>query len=421
MGDPEHYQQLIEATEQPNGSEAWQRGRTRLKWLDLSSMDLSQRDLSGFDLSGANCSTILLRGADLTGADLSAANLTFADLREARLRGADLDGADLSSANLHDAELVDARLAGGKLYGGRLGGANLLGADLSGADLTNADLTGACLRFALLRGCRLDGADLTDADLTGAVVDAEAVARARNAEQVMRQDLRLRRMRVRLTEDAMTIEVEEPEPEAPPIPPGATSSVAAEPEVDPDEVREGVLDMSGLKEADLDTIEGCCRILGIEPGATPQAIVKAFRQKAKIFHPDMVRHLDEQLQALAAEEFQLLHIAYERLSRGRTRPLRGLNWAQGVPRRASPYEYSSEELEKLYAVNPGSINVLYNLAWKYFEEGRNEEALRGFEKVLAMDPDDQDAVWNIVVVRLCVEFALPAPSAMGEDHREAER
>jgi tetratricopeptide (TPR) repeat protein len=78
-----------------------------------------------------------------------------------------------------------------------------------------------------------------------------------------------------------------------------------------------------------------------------------------------------------------------------------------MPRYASPYDYSSAEYEVLARINPANTNILYNLAWKYFEEGRYAEARAGFQRVLAVNPTDEDAQYNIVVVRLYVELLLP--------------
>ena len=55
------------------------------------------------------------------------------------------------------------------------------------------------------------------------------------------------------------------------------------------------------------------KILEIEKGASPQAIKKAYRKKAKKFHPDKVQHLGEAHQKGAEEKFRKVQEAYEQL------------------------------------------------------------------------------------------------------------
>lgn len=56
-------------------------------------------------------------------------------------------------------------------------------------------------------------------------------------------------------------------------------------------------------------------ILGIEPGADPDTIKKAYHRMASKYHPDKVSHLGEEFQHLAKEKFQEIQWAYETLMR----------------------------------------------------------------------------------------------------------
>jgi tetratricopeptide (TPR) repeat protein len=163
------------------------------------------------------------------------------------------------------------------------------------------------------------------------------------------------------------------------------------------------------REPDLSSTGACCQMLEIPAGATTEEVAKAFRTKAKLYHPDKTRHLSERLQQLAAEEFQRVFRAYEMLTRRTTRPLVGIRWAEGVPYHETPYEYTVEEYEKLSAVNPGNTSILYNLAWKYFEASQYQDSIQGFQRVLEINPSDDDASYNLMIVRLFVELQLPAP------------
>ena len=155
-------------------------------------------------------------------------------------------------------------------------------------------------------------------------------------------------------------------------------------------------------------------MLEIESTATKEQIVKAFRRKAKVYHPDKVRHLGERLQELAALEFQRLHLAYEQLTRGSTRPLKGIRWPEGFVQKASPSDYTIEEYERLAEFNPSSIDVLYNLAWKYFEAGRHRECMEGYNRVIKLNPKDEDARFNLMIVRLCMGLE-DGGAELGED------
>ncbi|MCL5270652.1 MAG: pentapeptide repeat-containing protein [bacterium] len=455
MADPLHFDYLLKTLGEPGGRHKWRDYRARNRWIDLSTGDLARRNLSGYDLKDINLSTSVLIEADLAGANLAHANLSFADLRRANLRTADLIGVDLASSNLQEAKLMDVCLEGAQLSGARLAGANLMGADLSRCDLTDANLQGASLKFARLNAARLTGADVAQADLTGAVFDEGAASSLRNFDKAIVNGHRycdLRSRVARLREEAGS-----PGPEsdreaaaavgvlAPPTAPPDRGETAPAAPVDGTAPPALVTSPSGRKERerlgwarrrtrkesgaegpaaaeagpipvrdsepDLETTEGCCEVLDVPAEASMEEIIGAFRQKAKIYHPDKVRHLNERLQRLASDEFQRVRIAYEKLTRHQTRPLVGVNWAEGVPHRASPYDYTIAEYEALARANPANTSILYNLAWKYFDEGRNGEAVAGFQRVLEIDPTDDDANYNLMVVRLYVEISLPALEA----------
>jgi uncharacterized membrane protein YkvA (DUF1232 family) len=55
------------------------------------------------------------------------------------------------------------------------------------------------------------------------------------------------------------------------------------------------------------------RILGVERGASPETIKKAFRQMAGKYHPDKVEHLGEEFRVFAEKRFKEIQRAYEEL------------------------------------------------------------------------------------------------------------
>ena len=417
MADPLHQQRLIEAMAKPTGRKDWLTFKLRVKRIDLSTADFTEQNLCDFDLSDANLSTTIFLGANLAGADLSDAILNFSDLRRAGLRNACLDRADLRASNLQEAELIDACLERANLRDCKLIGANLIGADLSGAVLADADLRGASLKYTRLSGAVLTGANVSEADLTGAVLDKDAIPRMKNFEAAQIDDRKYREMRCRLsTPSSPLLSTEPPAADvsqpATPIPPfgdaAAGPAEAAEDEITGRD--EGVTIPRRSEEPDLNSTAGCCELLGVPMNASRSEVVTSFRQKAKVFHPDCVGHLSSHLQELAGEEFMRLHKAYEFLTRKTTRPLRrNVIWPPDMPRDLTPYDYTIEQYEVLAVLNPGNTDILYNLAWKYFEAGRHEESRRGFEQVLDLEPNDEDAQFNLVIVRLSIELELPWP------------
>ena len=61
--------------------------------------------------------------------------------------------------------------------------------------------------------------------------------------------------------------------------------------------------------------EGCLRVLGLAPGASAQEIKAAYRDLAKVWHPDRFAH-DPRLQQKAQEQLKEINDAYQRLISG---------------------------------------------------------------------------------------------------------
>lgn len=422
--NPQQYQFLLGTLGQEDGRKVWREYKLKNKWLDLSTADLKNLALSDYDLSGANLSTALLVDANLTGSDLSDALLSYSDLRRASLRNAAMDRADLNCADLREANLSDACLEKARLCKAKLAKAILTGADLSGADLTGADLRGASLRYVRLTGACLAGVNVAEADLTGAVFDEDAPLQMLNLEQSAVDDRKYREMRSRPTgygrpgpgeaaKEKVAVARHSRHAQAKSAAKqdkagakGHAKGNGSAAKNDAPRLKAGSIPIRD-KEPDLSTLQGCSRVLEVPVDAALEEIVKSFRKKAKIYHPDKVRHLSERLQGLAADEFRHLRQAYETLTRRVARPLVGVSWPEGLASQASPYDYSAADYELLARLNPANINILYNMAWKYFEEGCHAEALAGFQRVLALNPDDEDAQYNIVIVRLYSELVLP--------------
>lgn len=414
---------LISTIGDPRGRRLWLERKVKVSLVDLAGGDFTERDFRDYDLSDANLSTAIFLAADLSGADFSDADLSFADLRRAKLRNCCMDRSNLASANLQGACLTDAQMEEAKLGGARLSQADLVGADLSLADLRGADLRGACLKYVRLTGAKLDEADVEGADLTGSVFDDDAPLKLRNFDLAIIDDRKYRVLKSHLSISQTTEVVPAPRKEAKPEKEKEkSSSWRVRPrrrEKDPTHADEGANVVASYVATadDLLTEEGWHRILGIEFGTPLAGVTKAFRQKAKLYHPDRTRHLSGIEQASASVQFRLAREAYEHLTRKMAKPLVHLVWVPSVPKRRTAYDYSIDEYVLLARANPRSTDVLYNLAWKYFDQGLLDDAIEAYEKVLDINPKDDDARYNLRVVKLCKTFdvvpesALDAPSA----------
>ena len=62
-------------------------------------------------------------------------------------------------------------------------------------------------------------------------------------------------------------------------------------------------------------IKSAHQILSIEIGSTPEQIVAAYRQMAKMYHPDRVANLAPEFIELAEERMKEINAAYEVLKR----------------------------------------------------------------------------------------------------------
>lgn len=431
---------LSTARDAQGGRKKWLVLKLRSGSVDLSSATFGEINLKSYDFSECNFSTSVMMGAQLAGSDFSDARLYMTDLRRADLTGCCMDRADLHDANLQEAKLADAGLEGANLARARLNGADLIGADLSGADLRGADLRGASLRYTSLTGAMLDGVDVANADLTGSVMDDEAPHYLKNFDQAHIDDRDYRLMKCRLARGGGSPADEETQK----LGKGAangddtasralvrfTGKVVPQRRAEDRNAGEApapskfrgrkrrASDQAYIEPAnyvaspeDLESEEGWFRILGVEYGTPITGIVKAFRKRAKQLHPDKVRHLEPAEQAAAMEQFHLVRKAYELLMKHMTKPLTRIVWPEGVERRASPFEYSVQEYLALYQANPDNADVLYNLAWKYFDHGDLDQAIEAYERVLDLNPKDEDAHYNLRVVKICKTFDLPPETA----------
>ncbi len=186
-----------------------------------------------------------------------------------------LGRANLERAMLRHATLVEA---------------NLKGACLRGADLARARLNGARLDKADLTDAMLDEADLQDAILEGAVIAGASLAGVANFTRDQLAATRGRETgRGPAPGSADQIATENRTAEEIAGQPGTTTTEDAE---------------TGFAVPDSDDP---FELLGLEPSAKPDDIRAAYRQLAKLYHPDINPGKDAELR------FKLVTEAYRNL------------------------------------------------------------------------------------------------------------
>jgi len=343
------------------GAADWNRFRSTLKDIDLTQADLSNCALAEYNLARANLSAAKLFNADLSGADLTRASLTYADMRRANLATAYLTGANLSGANLQGANLVDADLSEATLRGAMMAGAHIVGANLVNADLQEANLRCANMKFANVKGAKMKGADVDETNLSGVELDEEAIKGLVNFDSAVIQS-------------RSVVRVEH----------GKRRRLA--PEEDYEEL---------FKEED------SYKILGIARGAVLEDVVKAYRKRAKEYHPDRVAHLGEKLQYVAQREFTRVQTAYRSIMAGLLDPMMSIAARSGSAMAdKDARELTIEDYIELLKWQPNNEVLHYNLGVRYMEMGLVELASKAYTKALELNPKNEHARHNLKLAKL---------------------
>jgi uncharacterized protein YjbI with pentapeptide repeats len=360
MADDIAVNALIDSTRGAVSSSAWKQYHKDYPEADLSKADLSNLELIEFDLRNCNLAAAKLFNSDLAGADLSKANLTYADLRRCNLANAFLTKVNASGIDLTGANLVDTNLDGADLRGARLGGAHLVGASLVGADLRASDMRGANLKFTNLAGAHLEDANVEDATIVNVDIDPKVIKKMRNADRAIFS--------------------------------GSNKSAATS--------------GKGLKPFesydDLFLEEDCYKILGVDAKANLDEITKAYRKRAKEYHPDRVHNLGEKIRYVAGKEFERIQHAYTSLSQQKAKPAEEIadnSILNSLPKK-DPSQFSLNDYVKLAKVYPNNDVVFYNLGLFYFKERDYENAVKAYTRCLKINSQNQSAQYNLRVAMM---------------------
>lgn len=116
-----------------------------------------------------------------------------------------------------------------------------------------------------------------------------------------------------------------------------------------------------------ESIQQCYKILGIEPGASPAAVKRAYRLLAKTWHPDRFAN-DPQRQQQAAERFKQINHAYKQLKLA----------VEGPTTATARTGVSRQRLDP---------EACYNRGVEEAKEGQYLDAIESFTQAIRANPD----------------------------------
>ncbi len=320
--------------------------------IDLSQTDWHEADLGRYDLSGTDLTAAKLDGADLSDADLTGAILRGASLVGCNLSRTCLTDADLSGARLRQAHLVDTILLRVHGRGACFDGADWMRADLRGADLSRADLRRARFKDTDGREALWQGADVAEALLSGLRLEPDAIETLRNLSAALKGPI--------------------------------------------------------LAESEYDYLFGetdPAQTLGTPPGASVDAITRAYRQRVKEYHPDRVQNLGEKIKYVAHHEFVRIQAAYRALMDEMATPAADPPRDENNDRpNGPPDQWTLDDYQALVGRHPDRDVYHYNLGVKYLEAGMREAAAQSFARAVELNPDNANARYNLKLVKLMLSL-----------------
>jgi len=355
MADKEHYDILIGVLSGKKEYKKWLDLKKNVVQVDLTQADLSNKKMNNMNLSKVNLSGANLYNSDLIGADLTGANLNYANLKRANLTNAFLDDASLAGAVLEGANLIDTSFGRADLTGAKMGGAHLVGAKLVDAVLTGANLRGANVKYAVINGANLKDVNIDEADFTGVNIPEQMKKLMKGVETAI-----------------------------------FSKGVKKEKKVTEESLMETFHE------------EDAYAILGLKPTASVDDVIKAYKTKAKEYHPDKVSHLGEKLKKLAQLEFERVNQAKEFLVRKLRNPI--IVDASVSPRVRKERGITLQDYINIANVNPKNDVAWYNLGVKYQELGLLQQAIDAYKKCLQNNPHNQLAQHNLKVALFAEAF-----------------
>jgi len=359
MADPSAEKFLINLLGKVGAVSRWSQYKAGKSELDLSKIDLKNQDLREFNFTDVNLAAADLFNSDLSGADLSRANLSYANLKRVNLANAFLTSSNLKVADLRGINAVDTNFDFSDLSHAKISGAWMVGSSLAGVNLEGADLRGANLKFANLQNANLTDANVEETDLTNVDLSRDQIAGLRNYHRAIDRSRK------------------------------ATVQAAPKAKIKVEESYE-----------DLFEEEDCYKILEVSKDAGLEEIERAYKTKAKEYHPDRVNHLGEKLKIVAQREFERIQQAYKSLSKHKSKPVISMDMITGQTTPKSTKELQIEDYIQLIKQNPYNDKLHYNLGITYFMKGFTDLAIEEYEKALKINPYNTYAQHNLRVAKL---------------------
>jgi WD40 repeat protein len=154
----------------------------------------------------------------------------------------------------------------------------------------------------------------------------------------------------------------------------------------------------------MDDILQCYAILGIKHNASPEAAKKAYRNMAKVWHPD--RYVDNPtLKAKAEVEIKKINQAYAAIKAYST---------QSVKQAVSKSNYSPQSK---VAKKPHSSESFYQQGVVYAEQEDYDEALQSFARAIGLNPDCLEAYQYRGFILSKLGFKLRADAEFKKAHQ----
>ncbi|WP_138499305.1 J domain-containing protein [Nostoc sp. PA-18-2419] len=120
-------------------------------------------------------------------------------------------------------------------------------------------------------------------------------------------------------------------------------------------------------------------ILGLEPGASPAQLKRAYRKLVKIWHPD--RFIEQKQKQEAEEKIKKINAAYNQLKS---------EYSSKPPTTANPSSSSPKNPTKV-SVKRWDAEAFYTLGVENATNGRYEDAIADFTRAIHLNPHYIDA------------------------------
>lgn len=160
-----------------------------------------------------------------------------------------------------------------------------------------------------------------------------------------------------------------------------------------------------LKIFKMDDISQCYAILGIKPTATPEATKKAYRNMAKVWHPDRYVH-NPTLKAKAEAEIKKINEAYTAIKAH----------AEKILQQTTELEVSYRQQTKV-SRKQHSPESYYQEGVTLAEQEHYEEALNSFDRAIRLNPNFLEAYQYRGFILSKLGFKLRADAEFRKAHQ----